>query len=177
MKIPFALLMLVGCSIPFACQASGRPALLPADAARIHSLVRGVPGRVTLVNVWATWCVPCRKEFPALLRVARAHRKEGLRLLLVSSDFSDQLPAARRFLAGQGVTDTSYIKHPDDQGFINDMDSSWTGTLPANFIYDEAGRLISFWEGESTPARFEREVWAALRKPRRSSQHPLKGKP
>src|SRR2546423_2167943 len=63
--------------------------LLPIDAAGLLARVSGAGARATLVNVWATWCPPCREEFPAMVAVARRHRAEGLRLLLVSGDFGD----------------------------------------------------------------------------------------
>jgi len=124
------------------------------------------PGaRLTLVNVWATWCAPCREEFPALLKVARAHRREGVRLVLVSADFPDQLPGVRAFLAAHGVTDTSYIKSGDDMPFINSINPKWSGALPATLLYDDRGRLVTFWEGMADEDRFERAVTRGLAQP------------
>ncbi|HYM81181.1 MAG TPA: TlpA disulfide reductase family protein, partial [Candidatus Limnocylindria bacterium] len=98
------------------------------------------PGaEVVLVNIWATWCAPCREEFPDLMRLNERYRDRGLRLILVSADFEDQLPLARRFLAKQGVDFPSYLKTGDDMRFINAMDSRWTGALPATLIYDGRG--------------------------------------
>ena len=62
-----------------------------------------------------------REEFPALVAVARRHRAEGLRLLLVSGDFGDQLPATRRFLEANGARDTSFYKDEPDMPFINGL--------------------------------------------------------
>jgi thiol-disulfide isomerase/thioredoxin len=136
--------------------------VVPVTVEELRALAARGDARATIVNVWATWCLPCRHEFPALLKVARAHAPEGLRLVLVSTDFDDQLPAVKQFLATQGVVDTSYIKSGDDMAFINGMDRRWTGALPATFVFDHEGRLQAFWEGAGDEARFESAVTAAL---------------
>jgi len=120
------------------------------------------PARVTLVNLWATWCAPCRAEMPALLRVARAHRDDGVRLMLVSVDFDDQIGAVRRFLSQQAVEETTYMKTGDDMSFINGLHPSWSGALPATLVYDRRGNLTAFWEGAADENRFEHAVIAAL---------------
>jgi thiol-disulfide isomerase/thioredoxin len=112
--------------------------------------VRRPGARAVLVNVWATWCGPCREEFPDLLRLERELRDRGLRVVLVSADFDDQLPAVRRFLASHDVDFPSYIKTGDDMEFINRLEPRWSGALPATLIYDGAGTPRRFWEGMAT---------------------------
>ena len=120
-------------------------------------------GHGTVLNVWASWCDPCREEFPALLQAARERAADGVRLMLVSADFPDQEPAIRKFLAEQGVTDSIYLKTGGDMEFINTLDSAWTGTLPATFVYDRSGRLVEFWEGKADEARFRNAMSRALK--------------
>lgn len=137
------------------------PAVEPIGAAGIRSRVAD-GGGVTLVNMWATWCAPCRAEMPALLRVARAHKGDGVRLMLVSVDFDDQLPAVRKFLVSHGVDQTTYYKNEKDQPFIDAMSNEWSGALPATLVYDRKGKLVEFWEGAADENRFEHAVIAAL---------------
>ena len=137
------------------------PPVEPIASAGIHSRVSD-GGGVTVVNLWATWCAPCRAEMPALLSVARAHKADGVRLLLVSVDFDDQLPQVRKFLAGKGVDQTTYFKNEPDQQFINAVHPQWSGALPATLVYDKKGRLVEFWEGAGDENRFEHAVIAAL---------------
>jgi thiol-disulfide isomerase/thioredoxin len=50
------------------------------------NLVAGHKGKVVLVNFWATYCVPCRAEMPALVKLQEKYRAKGLLLLTVSAD-------------------------------------------------------------------------------------------
>jgi thiol-disulfide isomerase/thioredoxin len=136
--------------------------VVPVTAQDLHARVSRGHASATIVNVWATWCIPCRQEFPALLRVARVHAAKGVKLVLVSADFPDQLAGVHTFLAAQGVTDTTYLKAGEDMAFIEAMDHRWTGALPATFIYDRNGRLQSFWEGAGDAARFESALTTVL---------------
>jgi thiol-disulfide isomerase/thioredoxin len=142
--------------------ADSAAALAPIDAARVLALAADGRARVTVVNVWATWCAPCREEFPALLEAAAAHRADGVRLLLVSTDFEDQAGDVRRFLAERGVRDTTYLKHQGDLPFIDTLNPGWSGTIPATFVYDSTGRRVAFWEGRADRARFEAAIRKAL---------------
>jgi len=119
----------------------------------------------TLVNVWASWCQPCRYEFPEIVRLARAYEAQGLRVVFVSADFAEDLPNARAFLAEQGVDWPTYYKVGDDQAFINALDPKWTGALPGSFVFDAQGVLRDSWEGKATYAAFEKRVRPVLSLP------------
>ncbi|MCC6972050.1 MAG: TlpA family protein disulfide reductase [Phycisphaerales bacterium] len=60
-------------------------------------------GKVVLLNFWATWCPPCRKEMPAMERLHRAYRERGLVVLAVSQDEAP-LEEVRRFAVSLGLT-------------------------------------------------------------------------
>lgn len=166
--LPLALVAaLAGCA---PSGSPGRPAapaaaaadtvLVPVTSADLRALAARPGARATLLNVWATWCGPCREEFPALLAAARRH--PDVRLVLVSADFDDQLHEVRAFLGAHGVTDTTYHKAEADQEFINGLEPAWSGALPATIAYDANGRVVEFWEGGADSARFEQAISKAL---------------
>lgn len=133
-------------------------AIEPVTASQVLALARQPGAAATLVNVWATWCGPCRDEFPALVALAERRREDGLRVLFVSADFEDQAPAARAFLAEHRAPGPWLIKGQKDMEFINGLDRRWTGALPATLVFDAKGQPIAFWEGGADSARFEAAV-------------------
>ncbi len=125
--------------------------------------VRTPGAKVVVVNMWATWCVPCREEFPDLVNLERNYRDHGLRMVLVSWDA--EAAVARPFLAKQGVGFPSHLKtsQQGDTKFIEEFEPQWSGAFPATMIYDGAGKLRHFWEGKRSYAEFEEKVLDVLK--------------
>lgn len=113
------------------------------DKAGFDRLVQKRNGQVLLVNVWATWCVPCRDEFPDLVKIAHQYENQEVEVVGISADFPDEIESKiRPFLKSQDARFTNYVKNFEDDGdFINSVNPEWSGALPATFIYDENGIL------------------------------------
>src|SRR5690606_29773613 len=75
---------------------------LAGDSAHLQDL----RGQVVLLNVWATWCGPCREEIPALQELYEQHRDRGFEIVGVSIDGASEVPAIRQFADSYGVTYT-----------------------------------------------------------------------
>lgn len=155
----------------FACAPadSGRAAagaaaveLRSATGQEVLASIRASGSRAVLLNVWATWCAPCRQEFPDLLRLRQDYRERGLDLVLVSADFDDQRSDATAFLAANGVDFPSFFKQQDDMAFIDALNPEWSGALPASFVFDERGELHYFREGLATYEMLEAQVLEVL---------------
>lgn len=163
--LSIALALISGCgAAPANHSAMALPdsaVVIAAEADAVLALAKDGAAAVTVINVWATWCGPCRDEFPALHAAIQRHQPDA-RLLLYSVDFEDQASAVRAFLAERGLRDTVYLKTGDEQHFIETMHPTWSGALPATLVFDRAGHLREFWEGEADSARFERSIQAAL---------------
>lgn len=135
-----------------------------ATAEQILQRVNNSDAQVIMLNVWATWCQPCKEEFPDLMRLRYYYEEQGLDLMLVSGDFPDQLSAVKKFLADQGVTFPTYIKTGKDMAFINTLNPDWSGALPATWIFDSAGNMQEFWQGKTSFDRMEQSILKVLNK-------------
>ena len=152
-------LLLAGCSRPAHGPA---PEVKPATAQEIRQAMAAPGAKAVLVNLWASWCAPCRAEFPDLVKLQKDYAARGLRVVFVSWDDSPEIAA--RFLAKQGVTEPSFIKSDaeGDIAFLSGIDERLTGALPSTLVYDAAGRLRWWHEGTATYAEFESKVLEAL---------------
>jgi thiol-disulfide isomerase/thioredoxin len=132
--------------------------VVPATAAEVLEAVKKSGKRAVVVNLWATWCTPCREEFPDLMRFWNDYKDRGVSLVLVSGDFPGEAAAARDFLASQNVGFRTYLKSGGDQDFINAFDPAWSGALPATFIYDDRGERVHSFLGTVTYDSLKQKV-------------------
>ncbi|MCX6620675.1 MAG: TlpA disulfide reductase family protein [Acidobacteria bacterium] len=137
--------------------------LRPLDEDGYRRVLTGNKGQVVLVNFWATYCAPCRKEMPALAALAKRLKARGFLLVVISADEPAQEKAAQAFMEKQAVTGPTYIrKAQDDDTFIRAIDAKWSGALPASFLYDRAGTKVKSFVGEVEISELEREIARVL---------------
>jgi thiol-disulfide isomerase/thioredoxin len=119
------------------------PYELPAfDMASYEQLLAELEGTPVLVNIWASWCGPCRDEAPHL---EAAHDEFGDRVQFLGLDILDERGSARDFMREYGWTYPSVF---DATGAIRDG----LGILgqPATLFYDTSGELVKTWSGPLT---------------------------
>lgn len=97
----------------------------------------GLRGKVVLVNLWATWCPPCREEMPSMERLYQRLGPRGMELLAVSQDDPDARPAVERFVEEVGVTFPILLDPMRDVGSRYRV---WG--YPETFVVDRDGRIV-----------------------------------
>lgn len=142
---------------------AGRPSVTEVKEDGLKSLLRaGEPRqRPLLVNFWATWCGPCREEFPDLVKLRARYAAEQIDFALVSlDDVSDIETAVPDFLSESGAAALpAYLLHAeDDSAAINLVDPKWAGELPATFLYDRSGQLVFNHKGRIKPAELQAAI-------------------
>jgi cytochrome c biogenesis protein CcmG/thiol:disulfide interchange protein DsbE len=113
-------------------------------------------GQVTLVNVWASWCVPCHDEAPLLMQMASDDR----RYQIVGINYKDQADNARRFLGRYGNPFSAV--GTDDNGRAS---IEWgVYGVPETFVVGRDGRIAYKLVGPISPENLERLVKPAIEK-------------
>lgn len=100
--------------------------------------------RPLLVNFWATWCDPCREEFPDLVKLDTDYRNKGLNFVAVSlDDLVDAKTAVPKFLTEMKAEMPVVLLNVNDpEPAIKAVDTTWDGQLPATFLYDKEGKIV-----------------------------------
>ncbi len=163
----FFLLLAGLCFFFCACQIKQNvlPPVEKIDHVKILQRVQQNHGKVTLVNVWATWCAPCKEEMPNLVKLRQKFVDKGFDLILVSIDDVEQADSIVAATLKQFNIDfQTYIKNDStDEAFINGMNPNWSGALPTSFVYDKDGKLVETLVGERKYEQFEEAVKALMK--------------
>jgi thiol-disulfide isomerase/thioredoxin len=108
-------------------------------------------GRPVILNFWASWCVPCRIEMPALQRVYEEHRDSGLVVLGLNQTYMDNPVAARDFVDELALT---FPNVRDDTGNISEALYQVIG-LPTSVFITADGEITQRQIGQMTDAQIE----------------------
>jgi peroxiredoxin len=128
---------------------------LSGDSLSLSSL----RGQVVLVNLWATWCAPCRHETPFLQSLSVEHADEGLEIVGISMDTRDARDQVEAFVEEYGVT-YRILVDPQMRG----LDTWHVLGLPASFLIDREGTLrwMRFGPVSEDDEEFEEALGALL---------------
>jgi thiol-disulfide isomerase/thioredoxin len=114
---------------------------LPAEVA---------PGKPVVLHFWATWCLPCVEELPALAKTLRELEGAGGRAVFLSLDLPRNAELARRTLDEHAAGFAQFLLDaPDADPILAAVDPKWDGALPATFVYDRRGARVASLIGDT----------------------------
>jgi thiol-disulfide isomerase/thioredoxin len=131
---------LAGAPAPLAALHAQSDQLLDGGASAFEKRIAALKGYPVVANVWASWCIPCREEFPVLQRLSARYGKRVAFLGINSQDSDD---AATTFLKEAPVPYPSYT---DPHGELADSLGTTVG-LPDTAFYNRAGELVYLKQG------------------------------
>ena len=123
---------------------SKEPVVSAIDTEKLKTMLTEQRERPLLVNFWATWCDPCRDEFPDLVKIDHDYRPHSLDFVTISlDDFSEIKTEVPKFLGSMKATMPAYLLNvPDPEPAISAVDPRWSGSLPATFLYNAKGEVV-----------------------------------
>ncbi|MBV8067571.1 MAG: TlpA family protein disulfide reductase [Candidatus Eremiobacteraeota bacterium] len=114
-------------------------------------------GRVVLINLWASWCPPCRAEMPDLQRLANAHANDGIAIVGVNEGESPQ--RARAFADSLGIRFPIWMDETQRYG------RTYALGLPTTVILDRHGIVVRGFDGALTYSQMEAAIRPLMRAP------------
>src|ERR1051326_96293 len=120
--------------------------------------------RPLLINFWATWCDPCREEFPDLVKIDSDYRHRGLNFVAISlDDLTDIKTAVPKFLTEMKAEMPVVLLNVNaPEPAIKAVDATWAGQMPATLLYDKDGKVVFKHFGKINPdelrAAIDKEV-------------------
>jgi thiol-disulfide isomerase/thioredoxin len=139
-----------GCTIEYA-----KVSLKAVPFADVEAAVKALQGKVVVIDFWATWCLPCKKEFPGLVELHRKYAADGVACMSVSIDDAEDQAAALKFLKSKDATFANFL--------VVEEDSKWKkkwaiGGVPVVFVYGRDGKLAKRFENTDPDKPFTYDV-------------------
>jgi thiol-disulfide isomerase/thioredoxin len=158
-RIAVAALLLGAFSAAGAPQAKAPADPNVIDAQGYQKIVQQHRGKPLLMTFWATWCEPCRDEYPMLNELAKQYAPKGLQVVGVDFDDEGDLILMRRFIARYKPVFPNYRKQRGDEAaFTQAVWPDWNGALPASFLYDKDGKQVGRMLGAGTRETYEAAI-------------------
>jgi thiol-disulfide isomerase/thioredoxin len=133
------------------------------DLEGFRKIIADHRGSPLVITIWATWCEPCRDEYPMINQIAQEFASQHVAVVGVSFDQDAELNLVRHFLTRNQPVFPNYRKkmgHQDE--FDHGVDPNWPGELPVNFFYAADGKLVVRLDGAQPRQVYETAVRAAL---------------
>jgi thiol-disulfide isomerase/thioredoxin len=149
---------------PRAGKAAGPTDPQLIDLAGYRQLLAKYKGKPLVVNFWATWCEPCRDEYPMIVNLAKEFKSQGVSVIGVDMDDESDMNLVRRFIARTQPQFPNYRQKPgiDLDAFYDGVNPEWKGTMPQTVFYGRDGQILGFFLGTRPQPVFEQAFRATL---------------
>lgn len=127
------------------------PSLSLTDLEGVTRSLSDYQGQVVLVNMWATWCPPCREEMPTLESFYQDYRDQGF--VIIGLNDGDAAVDVRDFVTSYGLTFPIWL----DPTYLSESTFN-TMNLPSSFVIDRHGQMRLQWVGKIDRAKLEQYV-------------------
>ncbi len=114
--------------------------------------------QIQVINFWATWCAPCVKELP-LLEKLNAQKDLNAKITLINLDYADKLDKVNEFMVRKNIqSEVLLLDEIDYNSWIDKVDRSWSGAIPATLIINPRTGKRKFLEKELKEGELEKLI-------------------
>jgi thiol-disulfide isomerase/thioredoxin len=131
-----------------AVKARNRAELVHVAPNELFATVRQMRQKGVVLNVWATWCAPCREELPMLAKVAKAYKDRGIAVLPLSVDDAESEVKIAEVLGGFGFEPPYYVVKPPIGEMKTALYEGWPGNIPVTFLLEGSAKRRYFFNAE-----------------------------
>ncbi|MFM7431909.1 MAG: TlpA family protein disulfide reductase [Gammaproteobacteria bacterium] len=147
-----------------ASAAPDAPAAQPLSASEFRAVLQKQQGEVLVVNFWATWCVPCLREVPDLLKLESEFGSRGVKLIGVAVD--DPAPQAAQVEQFRRKYFPAFLTYarvgPEMDELASVIDPAWNEVVPTTYIIDRRGKAVARIQGKKSLDEFRAALENAL---------------
>lgn len=160
------LVALVGFAWMYGKKESGKPMPVSGEPLMVSSVAQQLEayrGKVVILDIWATWCGPCRIEIPDFIKLQNQYRSQGVEIIGVSVDPIDArggggAAAVAPFMKSTGINYTIWMINNGAALGPYPMGSG----IPTTYVIDRNGRVAQKYVGVQPMTRFETDIKALL---------------
>lgn len=129
------------------------------DVAGIQTLLQNDSDKLRLVNIWATWCGPCRLEYPDFIEIHRMFKGRDFEFVSISADKEESHEPALKFLTKSASAIQNYrFSGKDIYEMIEAVDPEWNGALPYTLLIEPGGKKVYAKQETIDPLEVKRVI-------------------
>lgn len=125
----------------------------------LQEIIDSDDSNVKVINFWATWCKPCVLEVPFFETISKKYSQKDVSVYLISMDFASEKERVNKFVERKKlVSEVVILNEPDYDSWINKIDPSWSGSLPATLLVNAVTGKKEFYEKSFELAELQQKI-------------------
>ncbi len=131
----------------------------PIRLERLQKTIYEEREHIQVINFWATWCAPCLKEMPLFEKLNEERKDVRVRLVSLDLDLDPNVEKVRNFIIRKKIkSEVIILDEQNPNSWIEKIDKSWSGTIPATLVINNKNGKRKFVERELLPGELEKLI-------------------